>query len=68
MEYEILYNESPEGLSEDVNGCVDDGGWHPIGGIAILHRNWTNEHKGYDEEETIFYQAIIKEDNQPLDE
>ena len=60
MEYNILFNDSQFGLVDEVNDCIENG-WKPIGGISILHRSWEIERKGYTEEETIFYQAIIKE-------
>lgn len=59
MEYEIASNGSQGGLVEDINDLIKDG-WQPIGGISILHHQWENERKGYTEEETTFYQAILK--------
>ena len=60
--YEVLESDSAVGLSEMVNKHIGEG-WSPMGGVAVavLHKAWENERKGYTESETIytFAQAMI---------
>jgi hypothetical protein len=39
MEYMILYDASPEGLSDKVNAYIKEG-WRPLGGVAITSSFW----------------------------
>ena len=59
MEYEIAFNDTQVGLVEDVNDLIKNG-WQPIGGVSILHRQWEDDREGCTDEETIFYQAVLK--------
>lgn len=63
MEYKFVSKESGTKLEEAVNELMA-AGWVPLGGVsvAVLHRIWQNDHKGYEESETewVYAQAMTR--------
>jgi len=60
MEYIVIVLDDLALLCEAVNRRIPEG-YHPIGGIAVVHISEMNERKGYAEDRYEYYQAMMKE-------
>lgn len=67
MEYKFVSEATGTKLEESVNDLIATG-WVPLGGVsvAVVHRTWENERKGYQESETewVYAQAMTRTPNE----
>ncbi|HEY7767360.1 hypothetical protein [Longimicrobium sp.] len=57
--YYVAQNDDLRTLEEEVSSLMDQG-WVPTGGVAVVHRTWENDRKGWTESATTFYQAMTR--------
>ena len=59
-EYDVAHASELADLCSEVNYLIEDG-WKPLGGICATKTVEMNDHKGYEESETVYYQAMVRE-------
>lgn len=66
MEYKIVSGDSPNELTNKVNGYISEEGWTPVGSHQVVIRREQNRYSGQQHMDTLnqleYTQTLIKND------